>query len=189
MHYFISIGEFKRVTVRKRSIRVKIDNFMPYATLEFDWWPWKSIGHLSYAASSSMHHFITIGEFKMELQSGNAQFGSKSKICLSCVLEMWRTTLKNTRAPLISYIKLCASSRRHMWTGLSVRKSLSGAETSVTLTFDLWPWPFAWTSYLPLENFRMLRWWEHGENGVTDGWTEEQTDRRTHEWMDGKVHS
>ena len=25
-----------------------------------------------------LHHFIAIGEFKLELQSGNAQFGSKS---------------------------------------------------------------------------------------------------------------
>ena len=38
--------------------------------------------------------------------------------------------------------------------------------TSVTLTFNLWPWPYAWTSLLSLvitpENF-MIQWWEHGE--------------------------
>ena len=63
------------------------------------------------------------------------------------------------------------------------RKRLSWVVTSVTLTFDLWPWPFAWTSLLSLvitpENFIMIRWWEHGEKGVTDGQTDGQTDRRT----------
>ena len=50
--------------------------------------PEKTIGHLSYAASSFVHHFIAIGVFKLELQSGNAQFGYKSTILFS------RVTLK-----------------------------------------------------------------------------------------------
>ena len=72
-----------------------------------------------------------------------------------------------------------------MWiqTGVTVRKRLSWVVTSVTLTFDLWPWPFAWTSLLTMvitpENFMMIRWWEHGEKGVTDRRTDGQTDRRT----------
>ena len=90
-------------------------------------------------------------------------------------------TLKNNKAPLLSIIKLYASFHHHMWiqTGVTVRKQLSWVLTSVTLTFDLWPWSFAWTSLLSLvitpENFMMIRWWQHGEKGVTDG----QTDRRT----------
>ena len=68
------------VTVRKRSIRVKISNFLSRVTFKFDGWPWKTIGHLFYTISSFVHHFIAIGEFKLELQSGNTQFGSKSTI-------------------------------------------------------------------------------------------------------------
>ena len=71
------------VTVRKRSIRVKIGNFLSRVILKFDRWPWKTIGHFSNAPSSVVHLFIAIGEFKLELQSGNAQFGSKSTIFLS----------------------------------------------------------------------------------------------------------
>ena len=41
------------------------------------------IGHLFYVASSFVHHFIAIDEFKLKLQSGNAQFGSKSTIILA----------------------------------------------------------------------------------------------------------
>ena len=99
-----------------------------------------------------------------------------------CDLEIWRMTFKNNRAPLLSVIKLYASFHHHMWiqTGVRVRKRLSLLLTSVTLTFGLWPWPFAWTSLLSLvitpENFMMIRWWEHGEKGVTDG----QTDWTSH---------
>ena len=84
-------------------------------------------------------------------------------------------------APILSNIKLCASFHPHMWirTGVTVRKRLSGVMTSVTLTFDLWPWPFAWTSRLSMvispENFRMIRWQEHCQKGVTDGQTDGQT--------------
>ena len=94
-------------------------------------------------------------------------------------------TLKNNRAPLLSNIKLYASFHHHMWiqTGVTVRKRLSWVVTSVTLTFDLWPWPFAWTLPWSLvitpENFKMIRWWEHSQKGVTDRRTDRQTDRRT----------
>ena len=86
----------------------------------------------------------------------------------------------NYRAPLLSNIKLCASFHCHMWIQTGVQKRLSGIMTSVTLTFDLWPWPFAWTSHLSLvitpENFRMIRWWEHSDKDVTDGQTDGRTD-------------
>ena len=68
------------VTVRKRSIRVKIDDFLSRVTLKFDGWPCKTIGHLFYATSSFVQHFVAIGEFKLELQSGNAQSGSNTTI-------------------------------------------------------------------------------------------------------------
>ena len=65
---------------------------------------------------------------------------------------MWRVTLRNNRAPLLSNIKLCASFHHHMsiQTGVTVQKWLNGVMTSVTLTFDLWPCHFAWTSRLSI---------------------------------------
>ena len=100
-------------------------------------------------------------------------------------------TLKNNRAPLLCCFQLCAWFHCHMWiqTGVRVRKRLSWVLTSVTLTFDLWPWPFAWTSLLTMvitpENFMMIRWWEHGEKGVTDRQTDGRTDGRTDRRTDG----
>ena len=103
MHHFVAIGEFKLELVRKCPIWVKIDDFMSRVTLQFDVWPWKTIGHLFYATSSFVHHFVAIGDFKLEFQSGNAQFGSNSTILEPCDLEIWRMTLKNNRAPLQCY--------------------------------------------------------------------------------------
>ena len=65
------------VTVRKRSIRVKVCNFLSCVSSKFYGWLWKTIGHLFCTTSSFMHHFKAMGEFKLELQSGNAQFWSK----------------------------------------------------------------------------------------------------------------
>ena len=76
IHQWIQTG----VTVRKRPIWVKFDDFQSRVTLKFDGWPWKTIGHLFYATSSFVHHFVAIGDFKLEIQSRNAQFGSKSMI-------------------------------------------------------------------------------------------------------------
>ena len=107
-----------------------------------------------------------------------------------CDLEIWRMTLKNTRAPLLSIIKLYASFHHHMWiqTGVTVRKRLSWVVPSVTLTSYLWPQPFAWTSLLSLvitpENFMMIQWWEHSQKGVTDGRTDGETDRRTEPFIE-----
>ena len=65
-----------RPIVRKRPIWVKIGDVLSRVTLKFDGWPWKTIGHLSFAVSSFVQHFIAIGELKLELLSGNAQSGS-----------------------------------------------------------------------------------------------------------------
>ena len=85
-HGWIQTG----VTVRKRSIRVNICNFLYCVTLKFYGWSWKTIGHLFYATSSFVHHFKAIGEFKLELQSGNTQFGLK--LAIFCPVWPWNLT-------------------------------------------------------------------------------------------------
>ena len=108
--------------------------------------------------------------------------GQIRRFLAPCDLELWRMTLKNNRAPLLSNIKLYISFHHHMWiqTGVTVRKRLSWVVTFVTLTFDLWPWPFAWTLpwsvVITPENFMMIRWWEHSQKVWR---TDRQTDRRT----------
>ena len=57
IHRWIQTG----VTVQKRSIRVKIGDFLSRVTLKFDGWPWKTIGHLFYSTLSFVYHFKVIG--------------------------------------------------------------------------------------------------------------------------------
>ena len=116
-------------------------------TLKFDGWPWKTIEHLFYTTSSFVHHFKSTNAVKLELQSGNAQFGSKLEIFVPHDLEILWMTLKNNRAPLLYYIKLCASFQSHGWikTEVTVRKrsiqvKIGNFLSRVTLKFDRWPW-------------------------------------------------
>ena len=91
-------------------------------------------------------------------------------------------TLKNNMAPFLSNINLYASFHHHMWiqTGVTVRKRLGWVMTSVTLTFDLWPCPFTWTSLLSLVITPEISWWYDDGNIVKKVWrTARKTDRRT----------
>ena len=143
--------------------------------------------------SSFVHHFIAICEFKLELQSRSIPFGSKSAIFVPCDLEILRMTSKNNTcgAPFLCHCKLCASFRSHVWiqTGVSLETPKLGQNLfwPVTLAFDLWPWPFARTSLLPMvitpENFLMIGWQNIVKKvSQTDRQTDGQTDRQT----DGK---
>ena len=132
------------VAVWKRSIRVKIGDFFPRVTLKFNGWAWKTIGILFYVTLSCLHHSKAIGEFKLKLQSGNAQF---RQFFAPCDLKIWWITLKNNRAPLLCCFKLYASFHNHWWihTKVTVRKrsirvKIGNFLSRMTLKFDEWPW-------------------------------------------------
>ena len=72
-HWWIQTG----VTFQKHSkFEWKFAIFLSRVTLKLKGWLWKTKDYLFYATSSFAHHFLTIGVFKLESQSGNAQFGS-----------------------------------------------------------------------------------------------------------------
>ena len=176
VHHFLAINEFKlELQSGTPQFGSKSAIFCPVR-------PWnltddleETIGHLFYATSSYVHHFLAICEFKLELQSGNAQVGSKSVIFLSSMtlkFDWW--PWKNNRAPLLCYFKLCASFSSHLWiqTGVMVRKRPNWGKICFDLC-DLDLWLFAWTPLLSMvitsENFMMIQWQEHSEKGVING--------------------
>ena len=80
VHHFHSIDEVKiELQSGNAQIGSKLVIFLSCVTLKLDGWPWKTIGHLFYSTFSFVHHFKAIDQFKLELQSGNSQFGSKSE--------------------------------------------------------------------------------------------------------------
>ena len=86
----------------------QIRRLLERATLKFGGWPCNSIGHLFYTISSFVHHVVPIGEFKLKLQSGDSQFGSKLTI-----FSVWPRNFtddpQNNRASLLCYYKLFCS--------------------------------------------------------------------------------
>ena len=186
-HWWIQTG----VTVRKHPIWVKIDDFFSRVTSKFDLWPWKTIGHLFYATSSFAHYFVAIGEVKLEFQFGNAQFGSNSTIFLAVspwnlkedLEKQYGTSSKHHQAVCIISLPYVNSNWSYG------QETAKWGHDICDLDLDLWP--FAWTSHMSivvsLENFRMTRWQEHCQKGVTDRqtdghlsvWTNPQHDRRT----------
>ena len=81
VHHFVAIGLFKLELQSGNNAQFicKWAIFVP-CDLGVWRWPWNTIGPLFYTTSSFVHHFVTIRQFKPELQSGNAEFGSKSAI-------------------------------------------------------------------------------------------------------------
>ena len=129
-------------------ILLKLDQnggFFACVTLKFDWWPRKNNkARLLYYIKLCVS--FQISEFKLELQSENAQSGSNSMISWALWPAIWCMTLKK-RAPLLCYFKLCASFRSHQWfqTGDTVRKrpiwvKIDNFFSCLTLKFDVWPW-------------------------------------------------
>ena len=87
--------------------------------------------------SSFVHHFKAIGEFNLELQSGNTQLGSKFVgLFVPCDLKIWRMTLKIKGAHLLCYFKLCASFHSHPW--VTVRKRQYWVTFFVPPYLEIW---------------------------------------------------
>ena len=61
-----------------------------------------------------------------------------------CDLEIWWMTLKNNRAPLLCYFKLCTSFQSHWWiqTGVTVGNAQFGSKSAILC--PVWPWNLTW---------------------------------------------
>ena len=136
-HWWIQTG----VTVWERLIWVKIDDILDRVTLKFAVWYWTRIGQLFYATSSFVQHFVAIGEFKLELQSGNAQSGSKSTIFVS------RVTLKfdGWHWKTIGHLSQASSSYMHHFIiicefKLELQSGNAWFGSNLTIFRAVWPW-------------------------------------------------
>ena len=92
VHHFLAIDEFKlELQSRNPQLGSKLTIFLAVwpSNLTYD----LAMGHFFYAISGFVHHFPAIGEFKLELQSGNAQLGSKLTISWA----VWSCNLTDDR--------------------------------------------------------------------------------------------
>ena len=97
---------------------IQIVNFSAHVTLKFNWWPWKTIGHLFCAMSSFVHHFksdrwirtgLTVWKCSIWVKIGNFL----SRVTLKFGEWPWKTTghLFHTTS---SFVKI------HQWIQTSV---------------------------------------------------------------------
>ena len=149
VHHFKSIGEVKlELQPGNTQVGYKLVIFLSCVTLKIDVWTWKTIEHLSYAASTFVHHFIANGEFKLELQSGNAQLGSKSTIFFSHVtlkidVWPWKTIghLFYTMSSFVHHFKSIGEVKLELQPGnTQVGYKLVIFLSCVTLKIDVWTW-------------------------------------------------
>ena len=105
----------------------------------------KTIEHLLYITLSFFHHFKAIREFKPELQSGNAQFGSKSTI----FCPEWPSNLMDDLEKKLGHLlcqALCFISQPSLNSNLSSSLEMlnwvkiGNFLSHVTLKFNRWPW-------------------------------------------------
>ena len=101
----------------------------------------KTIEHLFYATLSFLHHFVPIGEFKLELQSGNAQSRSKSTIFFS------RVTFKFDGLPwkTIGHFSYATSSFVQYFVAigelkLELQSGNAQSGSNSTIFIAVWPW-------------------------------------------------
>ena len=121
VYHFVAIGKFKLELQSGNAQSGSKTGIFCSVWPEFDGWPWKIIGYLFYATPRFVLNFLAICEFRLELWSGNIQFGSKSAIFFNlCDLETWLMTLKKIGQ-----------------TGFITWKRLSWVLTYVNLTPDL----------------------------------------------------
>ena len=127
------------------------------------WSQLKIIGHLFYATSSVVHNFVAIGEFKLWIQSGNAQSGSNSMIFLP--LWPWPLTL-------IFCVDIMSVNGNNSWKCHDDTMMGTWWKRCNRQTDRRTDWTVLRTAWSQLK-------------GVTDGRTEKQTDRRTDRRTDG----
>ena len=101
------------VTVWKRPIWVKFD-FFSRVTLQFDVWPWKTIGHLLFYFKLYASFLEPLVYWNFSKSPELPNLGQIRRFLEPCELEISWMTLKNNRAPLLRYFKLCASFRSYL---------------------------------------------------------------------------
>ena len=141
---FKAIGEFKLECLSgKAQIGSKSAIFFP-CDLVICGWPQKTIGHLFYATSRFEHNFIAICEFKLELQFGKSQFGSKSSpVTLKFDRWTWKTLghlFCATSNFMHHFVAICEFEMK-----IQSGNTQYGSKSAIffihmTLKFDRWPW-------------------------------------------------
>ena len=167
------------IPVQKHSIRVKIDElFVPCGLVTWQMTSKHNRAHFQ-PTLTFVHHFVTIGEFKLDLQSRNAQFGSKSTIFL--VVWPWNLTddlEKQQSTSSMTHEALCIISSPCMNSNSSY-----GPETAKFGFWPSWSWPLTLILCMDITFVNGNHSWKFYDDRMT-GTLSKRCDRQT----DGGTH-
>ena len=122
-HWWIQTG----VTVRKRPIWVKIDDFFSRVTLKFDGWP-------------STRQIWGIWKLRPAYSPETPNLGQNRWCFVLCDLEIWWMTLENDRASFLCFFKLCVTFHSHRWFKLELQSGNAQFGSNSTIFRAVWPW-------------------------------------------------
>ena len=125
VHHFKSIGGLKpKLQSGNTQFGSKSAIFCPV-------WPWNLMDNLGKQKGTSSMPLQALCIISYPLVNSNLSYSPETPylgqiqwFLEPCDLEIWWMTLKNNRAPLLCYFKLCAAFRTHWWiqTGVTVQK-------------------------------------------------------------------
>ena len=136
--------------------------FMSRVTLKFGEWPSKALGHLFYT-SSFVHHFKAISEFKLELQSTNTQFVSKSVIFLSSVTYKFDWWPRKT----IGHLFYATSHYVHHFKAICEFKLELQSGNGWIRVWPLWPWHLTLTFVMDITLVHGNNSWKFHDDMMT----------------------
>ena len=136
IHRWIQTG----VTVRKRSIQIEIGDFLSRANLKFGRWHWKTLGHLFYTTLSFVYHFKANDEFKLELQSGNAQLWGKIGVFSHVTSKFDGWPRKTIWHLLYTTQALCILSKPWVNSNWSYSREIPKLGQNQRFFLAVWPW-------------------------------------------------
>ena len=122
-HWSIQTG----VTVQKRLIWVKIDDFFSRVTLKFDGWP-------------STRQIWGIWKLRPAYSPETPNLSQNRWCLVPCDLEIWWMTLEKNRAPLLCCFKLCATFIAIGGFKLELLSGNAQFGSNLTIFRAVWPW-------------------------------------------------
>ena len=95
-----------------------------------------------------------------------------------CDFEIWRTTLKNSRAPVLFHFKLSVSFRSHPWiqTGVTFRKYPNWGKICFDIC-NLELWPLIWTFCMDITSVNGIYSWRFYYDTTTGTLIKSVTDK------------
>ena len=96
-------------------LSVRLSHLFDYVPIIVSSWNFQELSPRTRVRSMQTRQIWGIWKLRPAYSPETPNLGQNRWCFVPCDLENWRMTLKNNRAPLLYYVKLCASFQTHWW--------------------------------------------------------------------------